>query len=387
MNEVERLMIKARAALVLSQPFFGTLALRLRLVEDNSVDSACVDGVAMRYNAEFVRGLTHAQRVGLIAHEVMHCAAGHPMRLGGRDFEDFNVAADYAINPIILKAGLELPDERLLDAQFDNLSAEEIYPKVRRGKAKEKQEAEQESPAGKPNIGGCGSFTRPSDSKDPGKPATAHQVEELARDWQAATLQAAALAKRAGNLPGAVEALLKDLKAPRVDWREALKRFVTQQAKADYSWTPPNRRYIGSGLYLPSLHSEQIGSLVFAIDTSISMDTEALEQAVAELNAIACEVEPLLIHVLECDTQVHAHTTFTPAEYPIEVTTLHGRGGTMFSPVFEKVAELEIQPDCLIYFTDLDCSDFGPEPPYPVLWASTEGENAPFGELIRVVAA
>src|SRR4029077_12304966 len=170
-------------------------------------------------------------------------------------------------------------------------------------------------------------------------------------------------------------------------WREALKRFVTQQAKADYSWTPPNRRYIGSGLYLPSLRSEQIGPLVFAIDTSISMDVDALKQAVAELNAIVCDVEPPEAHVIECDTKVHAHTVFTPTEYLIGFMTLHGRGGTRFSPVFEKIAELEIQPDCLIYFTDLDCADFGPEPPYPVLWASTYYENAPFGELIRVNAA
>jgi len=57
------------------------------------------------------------------------------------------------------------------------------------------------------------------------------------------------------------------------------KRFITTQAKQDYSWTPPNRRYIGSGLYLPSLRSEKIGPVVFAIDTSLSMDVEALKQS------------------------------------------------------------------------------------------------------------
>ena len=383
MTEIERLMLKARTALVLSQPFFGTLALRLKMIEDNSIDSASVDGRVLRYNAQFVKGLTHAQRVGLVAHEVMHCAAGHTTRLGARDHEDFNIAADYAINPIILKAGLELPEGHLIDPQFDNLSAEEIYPKVRRGKAKRDDDANQPGGVGD-NFGGCGSFSKPADTKDPGKPATAHEVEQLAREWDAATLQAAALAKRAGQLPGAVEELIEDLKAPRVDWREALKRFVTTQAKQDYSWSPPNRRYIGSGLYLPSLRSEKIGPVVFAIDTSASIDTEALKQALAELNSIACDVEPPEVHVLECDTQVHAHNTFTPADYPIGVMTLHGRGGTRFAPVFERIAELEITPDCLIYFTDLDASDFGPEPGYPVLWASTGGETAPFGELIRV---
>jgi predicted metal-dependent peptidase len=387
MNEIARLMLKARTALVLSQPFFGTLALRLKMIEDNSIDSASVDGRTLRYNAQFVKDLTHAKRVGLIAHEVMHCAAGHTMRLGAREHGDFNIAADYAINPMILKAGLELPDGHLIDDQFDGLSAEEIYPRVRRMKAKPKDDDDQDQPGGDgDNIGGCGSFTKPADEQNPGKPATAHEVEQLANEWSAATLMAAALAKRAGQLPDAVEELIEDLKAPRVDWREALKRFVTTQAKQDYSWSPPNRRYIGSGLYLPSLRSEKIGSLVFAIDTSASMDIEALKQALAEVNAIAADLEPTEVHILECDTEVHAHTVFTPAEYPIGAKTMMGRGGTRFSPLFVYVEEHEIEPDCLIYFTDLDCYDFGPEPGYPVLWASTAGDEAPFGELIRVNA-
>jgi predicted metal-dependent peptidase len=116
------------------------------------------------------------------------------------------------------------------------------------------------------------------------------------------------------------------------------------------------------------------------------MDSEALQQAIAELNAIASDVEPDAVHVIECDTDVHAANEFGPDQYPIRAVTMHGRGGTRFAPLFEYVAEHELRPDCLIYFTDLECSDFGPEPDYPVLWAATEAGNAPFGEIIRVIA-
>jgi predicted metal-dependent peptidase len=386
MNETERLMIKARTALVLSQPFFGTLALRLKLIEDATIDIAQVDGRVLRYNPDFVRGLTHAQRVGLVAHEVMHCAAGHPMRLGARDHHAFNEAADYAINPLIIAAGLELPEGALIDPAFDNLSAEEIYarrPRPPKGGGGDDDDDDQ-----KPgdNVGGCGSFTRPSDAKDPDKPASQADAQQLEREWQGATMQAAAIAKRAGELPGSVEELIEALKAPRVDWREALKRFVTTQARQDYSWTPPNRRYIASGLYLPSLRSEKIEALVFAIDTSISMDTEAFQQAMAELNAIASDVEPDVVHVIECDTEVHDANVFEPTDYPISAVTLKGRGGTRFAPVFEHVEAHQLRPDALIYFTDLECSDFGPDPGYPVLWAATQAGTAPFGEIIRVIA-
>src|SRR5437868_6691058 len=101
MTEIERLMLKARTALVLSQPFFGTLALRLAMTRDPATETASVDGRRLRYNPDWIKSLSHAQRVGLIAHEVMHCAAGHPMRLGARDHDTFNRAADFAINPLI----------------------------------------------------------------------------------------------------------------------------------------------------------------------------------------------------------------------------------------------------------------------------------------------
>jgi predicted metal-dependent peptidase len=382
MTETERLMVKARTALLLSQPFFGTLALRLKMVEDAATDSASVDGRVLRYNPAFIKTLTHAQRVGLIAQEVMHCAAGHPMRKGTREHERFNEAADYAINPMILGAGLELPEGALVNPAFAGMAAEQIYPRL---PPKPKGGGGGEEPGGN-NVGGCGQFTRPADAKDPDKPAPKAEVDQLAREWQSATMQAASVAKRAGQMPGQVEELIEDLKAPRVDWRESLKRFVTSQARSDYSWSPPNRRYIGSGLYLPSLRSEKIETVVFAIDTSISMDIEALQQAIAELNAIADDVQPDAVHIIECDTEVHAANEFGPDQHPIRAVTLHGRGGTRFAPVFEWVEEHQIVPDCLIYFTDLECSDFGPEPGYPVLWASTQEGSAPFGEIINVIA-
>jgi predicted metal-dependent peptidase len=383
MTETERLMTKARTALLLSQPFFGTLALRLKMIEDAGIKTASVDGRVLRYNPDFIKGLTHAQRVGLVAHEVMHCAAGHPMRKGSREHERFNEAADYAINPMILDAGLELPPGCLINPAFAGMAAEQIYPRL---PPKSKGGGGGGDEPGGSNIGGCGEFTRPADAKDPNKPAPKAQIDQLAREWQSATMQAASVAKRAGQFPGQAEELVEDLKAPRVDWREALKRFVTTQAKQDYSWSPPNRRYIASGLYLPSLRSEKLGSIVFAIDTSISMNIEALRQAISELNAIADDAQPDVVHVIECDTEVHAANAFGPDQHPIRAVTLHGRGGTRFAPVFEWVEKHQIVPDCLIYFTDLECSDFGPEPGYPVLWAATQEGNAPFGEIINVIA-
>ena len=65
-------MVKARANLVMGHPFFGALALRLKMIEDPSIKTASCDGTSIRYNPKFVDKLPLSKVQGLIAHEVMH---------------------------------------------------------------------------------------------------------------------------------------------------------------------------------------------------------------------------------------------------------------------------------------------------------------------------
>jgi len=385
-----QLMLKARVALLLRHRFWGTLALRLKLVADEACDTAAVDGVSMFYAPSFIVKLTHAQIMGLIAHEVMHCALGHPMRLGSRDFGQFNEAGDYAINLAILDAGLELPPDGLVDRQFANMSAEEIYAKRGRGKKPGNNPGNPGQPGNNPgqqqptNVGGCGTFRAPT-TGSLNLPVPKSELEQMAREWQVAAIQAANMAKKAGELSGGLGQVIDALKAPIINPREALKRFLTSVAAEDYSWFPPNKRHIANGLYLPSLRSEKLGTLVFIIDTSASMDSDALQQSLAELNIIVDELKPDIVYVLEADTKVHQFNAFDSDSFPIVAQTFHGRGGTRFAPSFAYLEEHEITPDCAIYFTDLECSDFGEEPPFPVLWLSTNETNAPWGEVLKII--
>ena len=45
----------------------------------------------------------------------------------GRDPKRWNMACDYAINPLLIDAGLNLPEGVLLDNRFRGMSAERIY--------------------------------------------------------------------------------------------------------------------------------------------------------------------------------------------------------------------------------------------------------------------
>src|SRR5438270_2939817 len=125
-DTIERKLTKARTQLLLSQPFFGTLCVRLKTLP-GPVPTMATNGRVILYNPEFVEDLTLAELEATIAHEAMHCALGHHCRRGERDPRLWNEAADLAINPILVANGFTLPSGALLDSAFDNLSAEEIY--------------------------------------------------------------------------------------------------------------------------------------------------------------------------------------------------------------------------------------------------------------------
>jgi Putative metallopeptidase domain len=117
---------KARTALLLDHPFFGSLLFRLKGRECRSIPTMATDGVSLYYNPEFVDTLNSATLAGVLAHEVMHPALHHHVRRSGRDSGRWNEACDYAINPLLLDAGLSLPEGILIDNRFREMSAEQI---------------------------------------------------------------------------------------------------------------------------------------------------------------------------------------------------------------------------------------------------------------------
>ena len=118
---IEAKLSRGRTQLLLNQPFFGTLCLRLKLVAMPSFPTMATDGRRLVYNPAFVDKLTPAELEGVLAHEVMHCALAHHCRRGERDAQLWNQAADYAVNPILIGNGITLPKDALIDPAFADL--------------------------------------------------------------------------------------------------------------------------------------------------------------------------------------------------------------------------------------------------------------------------
>jgi predicted metal-dependent peptidase len=390
---------KARTALLLDHPFFGSLLFRLKGRESRSIATMATDGISLYYNPEFVDTLNSATLSGVLAHEVLHPGLHHHVRRNGRDPRRWNEACDFAINPLLLDAGLSLPDGILVDNRFREMSAEQIYNLL-------EAEAEQQScnRDEKNESSGDGTADAPSmqnDSEEPSAPVTeggigqvldapsgneeTPSVEEQTREWSVAVNQAVTLAKQGGRVPAGLDRTLEGAAEAAVDWREMLRRLWSETTPADFSWTRPNRRHIWAGLYLPGVVREGVGEIAIAVDCSGSVNARQLRLFEAEIRSILEGERPQRVHVLYFDAMVHKVEIYEAGQ-PVNLNPVGG-GGTEFGPCFDWLNEHGIQPQALVFLTDLYGGFPSSAPYYPVIWASTGGRHAPFGQVIPMQAA
>ena len=359
-QEIATKLSTARARLLLDHPFFGVLALRLQLVEDESIPTLAVNGQQILYNPDFIASLSLPLCSSAIAHEVMHCVLDHISRRQVRDPVRWNIAADYVANPILKEAGLPLGDGWLYDTAYLDKSAEEVYAMLPEG-------------AG----GGHGeALCEVQDSA-----GNESDAEATALEWKLATVQAAKATKDRGDLPGQLKKILGDILTPPIPWRDVLASFMTERIKDDYSWRRPNPFYIHSGIYLPFMDGVGMGEMVIALDTSGSV-LSVLDEFGSTVKDIVANVRPERVHVIYCDAEVNRVDVFDRNQ------ALHfeavGGGGTDFRPVFEHIKNNSINPACMLYLTDMYGVFPGEAPSYPVMWCATSDRRGPFGDTLRI---
>lgn len=400
-------MTQARAMLVVSSPFFATLALRLKLTPMPGIGTAFVDGVTLVYDPEWVNGLSQDQRKGLLAHEAMHCALAHHARSHGRDHDTWNVACDHAIDPLLVEAGFQLPSGAHIAAEFKGQAAEQIYTTLIQRKQQDDQgqgtgtgqgksqgqggempqqgggTGQQHSDPG--GNGGVEPYPGDGDGQD-GNPQTGQaspaEMERQAAEWKMALASAAQVAKARGQLPASLASLIEAELQPKADWRALLRAFFARNLPSDFAMIPPNRRFVHMGLYLPSIRRESMGPVVVAIDTSGSIGDAELAQFGGEMGSILEDCQPERVHAVYCDARVNHVDEMEPGQ-PFQMRRVGG-GGTDFRPVFDWVEAEGITPAALVYLTDLHGPAPQREPGYPVLWACTSTAPEPWGQRVDI---
>ncbi len=436
----------ARARLILDRPFLGALVLRLPLKPAAWCRSTATDARALYYNPRWIAALSPAQVQFALAHEALHCALGHFARRGHRVQRKWDMACDFAINPLLVDAGLVPPAEAVVLDVYRGMAAEEIYPclddsnddsemmddhlwdgeeggqggqgeqesqgqgggderKKDGGGTQAADETDESAGGGSPRKVGADETTAlqggrakdallavadggtVGDADDgPPPPLTAREKEQLRQQWQRHLAAAAQRAREAGKLSGQLARLVEAALAARVSWRALLAQYLNQAARDDYTWQRPSRRTTGNSgeVVWPSLRSHS-GDIHVAIDVSGSVTEQDLADFLGELNALKGTM-PVRITLYACDSELAegAPWVFESWEELRLPRRFAGGGGTAFTPVFAAIERAGQRPDSLVFFTDAEGEFPARAPDYPVLWLVKGKAPVPWGRRIQL---
>jgi predicted metal-dependent peptidase len=373
--DVDHALSRAKALLVLRHPFIASILCGMPLHLDNTLNppTLATDGKGIYVHPEWVAKHSPSELQFALAHEVMHCVLQHvfPARMGTRDPKLWNVSGDVVINYLL--------DQDSIGTRPPNCIWEpDLY---KRGEGvTERIYALLQKQSGGGGSGGPG-VPQPWDMCQPMPGDEAAQAEAEAT-WKVKVAQAAAAAKACGKLSEPFKRFVDDLMKPQVRWQDQLRDFFYKRARVERSFARPNRRFAAQGLYLPGLSGYKMGPVVVGVDLSGSVTPDELRCFVTELKAIREDCNPERIHVLYFDSKVSHTETFEEGE-PMDLNP-KGGGGTAFSPIFRYVEAHGLMPEAAVVLTDLHCNDFGPPPGYPVMWASTGADQAPWGQVISL---
>lgn len=421
----EQIISKVNSKIIINDYFFAHILLNL-IPQEQHCKKMRFDGRHLGFNLEWLQQSDPDEIEGVVNEGLLHLALGHPWRRAGREKETWNRAADQVVWNALRSAGRSLPRDvrEKIRPEFDGKSVEEVYqimqaePKIddpRGGEGKEPQGGEPgQSPKGKGKGKGKG---QPKKKKgddgaqgkqdeqqeddqqqgdqqdqqqqkqqqpqepDYGDSEVADPAPEDFNETEAEMKRIVSQAMNFGSAPGYLKRIIKEALKDIVDWRAITLRWCQQRAAEDYTWQQPNKRYLPSGLYLPSERSEKMGTLVIANDASGSV-WGVQEEFAGAMTAILREVRPEITHVIYFDTRIVKHEEYT-ADDQISFER-RGGGGTSFEPIFEWIEREGIEPAGLIVLTDLEGSFPQQAPNYPVLWATTIKHEAPFGEVVKV---
>jgi predicted metal-dependent peptidase len=381
---------KARAQLLLSQPFFATLVMSTPLVIDRETRYAATDGRSIFINPETMETLPIGIIKTILVHEALHIILTHVPRMIAAKYDrlQWNYATDYVINLILHDNGFDAFEGWLYDRQYDKMTADEVYALLQR-QSTPKQGQGQGQGQGQPQQGqgtsdASGTTMPPPENGilgiDMREPAFANNPEEMAKLTRAAqqrTAQAANMARMAGKMPAGMEQLVSDILEPAVPWPQVLRDYMTRTAQDDESWSKRNRRFTQ---FLPSRCSERMGEIVVIGDSSGSM-YEDVKKGIAEVRSIAETLRPERIRLVWADAEIAGEQVFEEDEEVIAV--VQGGGGTDMRVPLEYVEQYN--PQVCILITDGYTPWPAHEPPYPlIILCTTPIECPPIGQLIRI---
>jgi len=354
-------ILRARIALVLKQPFFGNLAMRLKLVAaDSWLETAATDGRHFYYNSKFINMLDTQQNLFLFCHELLHCAYDHMTRGAKCKYPKLaNIAMDYVVNTDCIKysLGKKITQVPLLhDKKYDDWSFEQVYEDLLKNANVIDIEDLLEQLLDdhlEDDKEGNGNNKGDKQGKGNGRPTLSDEEKAAIRDEFREALLAANQAAGAGNMPGNIKRMIQELTQPKINWRELITQQIQSTVKNDYTWSTPNKKHFSQGFVLPNMRKDQAIDVCVAIDTSGSIGNDQLNNFFGEISGIMQSFDDYKLNIWCFDTNVHNPQIYDLSNGDDLINyEPKGFGGTDFDVNWHWMKEEGVEPKLFIVFTD-----------------------------------
>jgi len=396
-----------RAALIWAAPAFSHIFYTMMNKSNNEhvavfskdVPVAATDGKNIIINPDTFFPLSLPERIFVVAHEISHGIFAHmeimhKCRVSGKvsypdgkelpfDAGTMNHAMDYVINDMLIESKIGKYNPNWLHDPTIATHMDSVLTAYRRIYQDQKRGGDGGG-GGKGNQKSFDKHLAPGTTtkEDPSQAANSRNDIE----WKSAIASAMAAAKVQGKLPAALERVFGEILEPTVDWKDKIAGFFARKpGGGTYDWRKPDRRFITRNIVAPARTGFGAGPVVAGVDTSGSVTPKVLDMFFAELYGILEDVRPSHLYVMWCDAKVHRVDELNDVSdlLDLRMKKAPGGGGTAFEPVFNKIYEMGIEPDALVYLTDGYGSFPKQAPTYSVLWGNiSEGVRYPFGEVV-----
>lgn len=360
----------ARLYLVTKRPYLATALYSLIPVEVAGLGTMAVDKYYRLYYDPDLNW-NPMEVASVLYHEIQHLLRDHPGR--GETFNAgvFNRAADCEINDDIkdenqwqLPVGViypdtyHLPEGKLAEYYYEQMMKDpQKFGIPQSGDGNGDGDGDGANGGGKVTGGKCGSAAT-GQSEDYELPGNQGQKVTPTEGSMIARKVAEDIRKEKqkgiGNIPGSWERWADEILSPKVNWRNELRASIYNSVSEvagmiDYTYRRPSRRQSAFGkVVVPSL-TQPVVKVACVVDTSGSMGSEEVEQAIAEVGGILKALGTNVgITVLSVDAAVHTCQKVFSAR---QVTPVGG-GGTDMGIGIAKAMELKPKPDVIVVLTD-----------------------------------
>jgi len=361
-SELKNAVTNCRIDILRAYPFIAYLFMDCEVFEDDTIPTAAATtkpkNMIMINKEFFMEKLNRKERNFVFIHELLHIYLEHIGRQIENNYDGkvWNIATDFVINNYIVDMisssanVLKKPDEILYDTAYQKMTADQVYFKLLKDNKNnteiviKKYNGDGFAGEGKGQapLDGVAEEVMSESDKASNKQAMAAGIREFQMG-----------SNTMGSGAGSLIQAFNDLLNPQIPWTNLLQEFVTDAARSRYTYNRLSRKSSG-GVCFPTMTGEHI-KLVFGVDSSGSMSTNDIKEALSELQSICEGFDSWEVDYVTCDTTVHLIGQYTSEDgddFDSIDLRLKGGGGTEMSPMVEYANDLDEEPSVIVIVTD-----------------------------------